>query len=1084
MVGRLIAGLCFSLGLVLLYLLLRSWRTFNRLRTRRYWTILAVLAVLTPLASLFIGLRLSPRDSLTLPSIPIDPQGSAMMIFIALPWLLAGGLLGALPAVLLGAASGVFLALWDTHNLFTPLEFGYLALFFTAAVHQRYRTPIFKLLRHPLFTSVLLAAVYPLLALISSATIAEGTLAVRLDYGINRMLPSVLSVGIPLLVAGAFTEVIAGAWPAGWGRPGFLVPSPSERSLQARFLYGTAPLTILLIVLLMIGDWIVAGAAARQILQDRMAGAASLASEGVPYFLEAGQNLIAQIATDPRLYTNDADDLTGILAQDLRSLPFFTQLYVLDRSGKPLAGYPREDYERIQAPPEEQMGVQLTLAGVPFQIYTVPPEDGQRAAQVSFLAALKDENQHVRGVLIGRTQLDVNPFTKPIITSLDSLRGDDGEGFLLDENGRILYHPDPDLLMAEYSGRIPPTTDFYADTAADGTRSLIYFQPAVGRPWSVVLTVPARRSQQIALNIAGPLLGMVILLAFLVVLVMRLGLRVVTASLQRLAVGASNISQGELDTPLEISGEDEVGQLSRAFEQMRLGLKARLDELNRLLLVSQGVAASLEVKEAVRPVLEAALATGASSARVVLTPESVPELQGSPEFPAVFALGSAGESFAYLDGQILDLVRQQNQIALNNLTRTRLLKFMPEAPRPQALVALPLRHENQMYGALWIAFDKPTRVPKQEMSFLATLAGQAALAAANARLYLNAEIGRQRLAAILSSTPEPVLVTDHRNRLLLSNPAAWRALGLGVEWDEGQPIERVITDEKLLELIRSSDDQRSIELTLTDGRVYYATVTSVTGDGHYVGRVCILRDITSYKELDALKSEFVATVSHDLRAPLTLMRGYATMLEMVGELNHQQAGYVRRIVGGVESMSRLVNNLLDLGRIEAGVDLQLEIVPVLDVIERVVGSLQLQATQKRVQLLAEISQLAIPVIEADQALLQQALYNLVDNAIKYTVSGGKVEVSASAISGSIVFKVADTGIGIAPVDVPRLFEKFFRGAQQEATKQTGSGLGLAIVKSIAERHGGKVWVESQLGKGSIFYISIPIRRDRPPRKSS
>jgi signal transduction histidine kinase len=999
------------------------------------------------------------------------------MVFLALPWLLAGGLLGAVPAAFLAAVSGAVFALWDTHNTFTPLEFAFLALLFSAAVHQRYRTRAYVFLRHPLFISLLLAAIYPLFNLASATLIAEGTLAVRLDYAIARLGPAALAIGVPLLVAGAFAEVIAMAWPAAWGRPGFLLPSPAERSLQARFLYGTAPLALILTVLLMIGDWVVAGAAARQILRDRMADAAMLASEGIPYFLEAGQNLIAQLGADPRLYTSDPDDLTGILAQDLRSVPFFTQLFILDGSGVPLTGYPLENYGHAQAPPEEQMGIQFALGGVPYQIYTVPPDTGDRAAQVSFLAAIRDENDRVRGVLIGRTELDVNPFTKPILASLNSMAGDDGEGILLDEDGRILYHPNPGLLMVVYTGRISTEADFYFDTAPDGTRRLVYYQPALGRPWSVVLTVPARRTQQIALNIAGPLLGMVILLAFFSVLLLRLGLRVVTASLQRLALQAGNIALGELDTPLQVTGEDEVGQLSRAFEQMRLSLKARLDELNRLLLVSQGVAASLDVKDAVQPVLEAALATGASSARVVLTPEMVPELEGGPASPAVYALGSAGESFAYLDGQILELVRQQDQVVLNNLTRPRLVTFKPGAPHPQALVALPLRHESQTYGALWIAFDQPYKVTDQEMQFLVTLAGQAALAAANARLYMSAEIGRQRLAAILASTPEPVLVTDHQDRLMLSNPAAWRALGLGVEWDEGQPIERVISDAGLLELIRSTDDRRSIEVTLTDGRVYYATASSVAGDGHHVGRVCILRDITSFKELDALKSEFVATVSHDLRSPLTLMRGYATMLEMVGELNEQQSGYVRRIVGGVESMSRLVNNLLDLGRIEAGVDLQLEIVPVQDVIDRVAGSLQLQATQKRVHLTTEVPPQTIPVVEADLSLLQQALHNLVDNAIKYTDAGGKVTLSASSETGYMIFKVEDTGIGIAPVDVPRLFEKFFRGAQQGAKKPAGSGLGLAIVKSIAERHGGRVWVESMLGKGSTFYLSIPIRQE-------
>ncbi len=344
---------------------------------------------------------------------------------------------------------------------------------------------------------------------------------------------------------------------------------------------------------------------------------------------------------------------------------------------------------------------------------------------------------------------------------------------------------------------------------------------------------------------------------------------------------------------------------------------------------------------------------------------------------------------------------------------------------------------------------------------------------------MNAEIGRQRLAAVLASTPDPVLVIDQQNRLLLSNPAAWRVLGLGTEWEEGQPIDQVIQHKGLLDLLGAAADEKRIdEIRLGEDRSYYATAAPVLAEGHRVGRVCILRDITYFKELDALKSEFVATVSHDLRSPLTLMRGYATMLEMVGELNEQQSNYVRRIVSGVESMSRLVSNLLDLGRIEAGIGLQLEMLPVHDIVERVTGALQLQATQKRINLTTHIPEHTIPLIEADQALLQQALHNLVENAIKYTEPGGQVSVRLGTRPDCLVFEVSDTGIGIAPVDQPRLFEKFFRGAQQGAKKSGGSGLGLAIVKSIVERHGGQIWVESQLGKGSTFYMSIPLRQNK------
>jgi len=265
---------------------------------------------------------------------------------------------------------------------------------------------------------------------------------------------------------------------------------------------------------------------------------------------------------------------------------------------------------------------------------------------------------------------------------------------------------------------------------------------------------------------------------------------------------------------------------------------------------------------------------------------------------------------------------------------------------------------------------------------------------------------------------------------------------------------------------------------MPDGQVYLATGSPVVAEGRPVGRVCILRDVTHFKELDTMKTEFVNTVSHDLRSPLTLMRGYATMLEMVGSINEQQQGYVKKIISGVENMSRLVNNLLDLGRVEAGVGLQLETVPLFDILERVTSTLQLLAGQKNIELTVSTPKNTMPLIQADQALFQQAMYNLIENAIKYTPKGGRVDVRMKIDGDGLLFEVQDSGIGIAPIDQPRLFEKFYRGGQREAREQKGSGLGLAIVKSIAERHGGKVWLESQLGKGSTFFLQAPLRQPR------
>lgn len=1066
------------LGLILYFT--NRWRGYNRPRHSRFWIMLGVLALAVPLTSLFIGVRLPSTGSLTPLNLPVDPQDPVLMVFIAVPWMLAGGLLGPAAAAILGGFSGLLLGLWGTQNPFTPLVFALLAVFFSVAMQQRYRTPGFAWLRRPLVSAFLLGLAHPVIYVFIAFLAANGDFASRLDYALTRVTMASLSVLGELLIGGLVAEIIAAGLPELWKTREPLKPSPVESSLQARFLYTIAPLAVVLTLLLMVGDWIVAEQAARRLLGDRLADAAGMPAEAIPYFTGTGQNLIQRIAQDPRLLEASTSEVSSILQQSVLDSAFFSELYMLDAQGKSLGGYPRQEYNSTQAAPDEQVNVQLAMEEIFFQSLAVPPVSQEdETAYVSFIQTVVDDSQSVRGVLVGRSSLATNPLTKPVIISLKNLAGDDSDVYLLDDGGHILFHPDRALLWQEYAGRSTQQADFFDDIAPDGTRRLVYYQPVASNSWALVLSVPARRVQLMALNIAAPLLGMIGILALVSVGLLRLGMRSITSSLAELAGQAGQIAQGKLEAPLAVSGEDEVAQLSRAFEQMRQSLKARMDELNRLLLVSQGVASHLEVSAAVRPVLESALSTGAASARVVLMPAMLPELEGVAQEPVIHALGSAGNSYAYLDEQILEVTRQQERVVMHNPLRPRIFQFPTDQLHPESLVALPLRHENLYYGALWVAYDNAHQFSDDELRFFGTLAGQAALAAANGRLFSTAEIGRQRLAAVLASTPDPVLVTDQQNRLLLSNPAAWRVLGLGVEWDEGQPIERIITQPELLGLLTTPEDEkRSLEVTLADERVYYATVSPVLAESQRVGRVCILRDISYFKELDALKSEFVATVSHDLRSPLTLMRGYATMLEMVGELNEQQTNYVRRIIGGVESMSRLVNNLLDLGRIEAGVGLQLEMVPVQDIVERVINTLQLQATQKRVKLGAHIPESTIPLIEADQALLQQALHNLVDNAIKYTEAGGQVRVGVSMRPDSLVFEVKDSGIGIAPVDQPRLFEKFFRGVQQGAKKEGGTGLGLAIVKSIAERHGGEAWMESQLGKGSTFFLSIPLRQEK------
>ncbi len=1039
-----------------------------------------VLLLLTPLSSVLLGVRLPEGQGLTLPGIAFEPGGLPVMLLAALPWVLAAGFLGTNAATGLGLLSGFVLAIWGTHSVFTALEWATLALIAAAALQQRYRTPWFRALRHPLLSVFLVSLLYPLLFLFNSIFLAHGSLAARLDYAILYQLAAWQSFAIPALIAGAVAEFARFAFPSAWGGQPPYQPSPVESSLEARFLFILAPLFIGLLLVFVVGDWIIAGNAARQMVEARMAAASQAVASGVPYFLNTGQSLSMHIAETLDLDAMTDVELDEALAANALAVPFFRQLFVLDANLEPRASFPRAMYDALPTTLEEQVGLTKAVeASIPVQVYTIPVDGEARKTDFTFLATIFREDGSPAGVLLGRAALDANPLSRGILTNLNSLADLGGAGMLVDKAGEILYHSPAEQMLNLYAGEKPAEARLFDNTAPDGSRQFVYYRPIPGTPWGVVMLVPARQAQQIAIDIAAPALVMVVLLALGGVLFMRLSLGVITASLRTLTDEAERIAQGQLDHTLQTEGADETGRLRRAFEKMRLSLKARLEELNRLLLVSQSVASNVQLEDALQPILESALTFGASAARVVLVPGVVPARDGETESSSRFGAGEGSQWAAYYDDQILALVEQsgKDELVLTNPARASLLIFDPDAPQLDSLMAVALRHERTYFGVLWVAYDQPHPFSEQEVQFLFTLGGHAALAAANARLFLTAEVERERLAAILASTPDPVLVTDAHDRLLLINAAAWGMLGVERQISVGKPISEVVKQDDLVALLTQSEEgPQTREVTLPDGRVFMATASSILMDERRIGRVCVLKDVTEFKELDTLKTEFVATVSHDLRSPLTLMRGYATMLEMVGELNPQQMEYVRKIVFGVENISRLVNDLLDLGRIEAGVGLQLTMQPVRDLVESVVTELRIQARQKSIALQVEVAAETPPVIEADRTLLQRALHNLVENAIKYTPEGGSVWVRVSPRREGVLFAVQDNGIGVSPVDQPRLFEKFYRSADRRAKRQHGTGLGLAIVKSIVERHGGQVGVESKLGEGSTFYFEIPSRQ--------
>lgn len=1074
-------------GLILLAALARTWRSWLGLRLQQWLGCLSLCLAGGALSQLLL-LRF-PFDLPPPPNLPIEPSDPSLPLLALAPAFLAAGALGGGPALVVGLLTGIGRAGWETYSVLTPFEYAFVAGLFSWCVRQDYRGWIAALLRSPLVAGILAGGLLWPLLFFSYAADTENLGLAALDYVI-----ALVGAAAPVFVA---QSVLAGAvaegWrqlrPLGWVRLSGTQPPPWLYSLNRKFLFALVPLFVFGLSGLFVANLSIVLDASTRLTLGQMERAVQNAGQVIPLYTSSGESLLAEIASSQNWFEQDPVQQAANLLRGARAVAFFKQLTLLDSELKVTATAGATLSSSPPLTPEQLAIARRALEGIPQSPVTAffQNESGNMQAETLFFQAVLDQQTgRPQGVLVGWAELESNLLLQSVFSNLASVP--EGVGYVVGEEGLILYHPNPALVRqpfvledaGERLGTSLPGAIARRDRAPDGSLRLLLYYPLTVHPWTLVTTVPhsvvLRQAQEIVMPIIYFLLGAgVIGLGLVSLIAIQLA-----RPAEQLAQAAKRISENQLDEPVQIKSEDEIGRAGEAFEHMRQKLRDRLSELDLLLNVSKGVSSSLDLHVALPSILRGALAaTRASGVRLVLAPGSVQAGAAQATY-LTFADGPQAELMAVLDSGIVDLTRSEARVAvIENLARARaVLEVTSVLGRLSALVALPLRQEQRFYGALWLGYDKPHTFSESELNFLTTLAGQASVAIANMSLFGAAEQERRRLRAILESTPDGIIVTDPQHRILLMNPAAEGEFDLAGKPLVGRLAAEVLPSRELAQFIQGARATNTGEFTTAAGRTLYASLSPIAdADGQSIGRVCILRDVTHFKRLDLMKSDFVATVSHDLRAPLTFMRGYTTMMPMVGTLNNKQKEFTEKILAGIEQMTKLIDDLLDLGRIEAGVGLAKEPCRLDDIVQNVVDSLNPVAANKGLVLDVDVPR-DLPLISGDPTLLRQAVANLVDNAIKYTPSGGQVRVRVFTENGKFAVAVSDTGVGIAPADQAHLFEKFFRVRQRGSTQVKGSGLGLAIVKSIVERHGGRVWMESKLGKGSTFYMEVP--RDSGP----
>lgn len=524
----------------------------------------------------------------------------------------------------------------------------------------------------------------------------------------------------------------------------------------------------------------------------------------------------------------------------------------------------------------------------------------------------------------------------------------------------------------------------------------------------------------------------------------------------------------------EVRLRRERDQLVAQLGEANRRLQQQLQELNTLYSIGRSVTSRLDLEVVLPRVVEAAVfLTRAEEGLLLLLDPETDELmlraaKNVDEKQARQLRLKVEDSLAgqvFRSGEPLLITEGQPKVVTGYLVHS--------------LIYAPLRTpERGIFGLLGVVNrEKPRSFTPHDVRLLCALADYAAIALENARLYDETETERRKLAAVLHATEELVMILDPEMRILLCNPAAIAVLRLSAEGIVGRKVQEIVSNNTLLDLFwKASRIRRTYhaEVWIPGGRTYSAHLTPVEG----VGYVLMMHDVTQMKELDRVRAEFLATVSHDLRSPLAAIRGYVDLLGKIGPLTEQQQDFVEKIRRSIAHITALVSDLLELGRIEASTDMEMEPFHLESVIDAVVDGYRQIAAEKGLSLRWELTPL--PLIRGNPHRLRRVMENLLSNAVKYNREGGWIAVSAEYREGYIVVRVADSGIGIPPEDLPHVFDRFYRVQRPETEDIEGTGLGLSIVKSIVEKHGGRVWVESRLSEGTTFTLILPTMERQEP----
>jgi len=355
----------------------------------------------------------------------------------------------------------------------------------------------------------------------------------------------------------------------------------------------------------------------------------------------------------------------------------------------------------------------------------------------------------------------------------------------------------------------------------------------------------------------------------------------------------------------------------------------------------------------------------------------------------------------------------------------------------------------------------------------------------NIRNLYDLHMEKSRIGTMINCMANGVMVTNRNMEVVLHNPLLMQLMDISEELETPVPISKITQDGTLTQTLRdilgNRCDKREFvsQEILAGNKILRAISAPALGpDMEIMGTVTVLEDITAFKQLDQMKTDFVNMVAHELRSPLVSIRQLQNVLieGLTGPLNEKQTDYIQRGMNKIDALLELINDLLDIAKIEAGKYVQHRVpTDIGKLIEETVNLAEARAKDHGISIKYECHDLK--TVQVDPRNIEEVINNLVSNAINYSPEGGAVTVTAKGLGEFMEIEVKDSGVGIPVEELPKIFDKFYRIKDPRTRKVIGTGLGLAIVKSVVEAHNGTIEVESLPGRGSTFKIRLPMITD-------